>query len=292
MTIKLRESGILEKKGNSWRVRVINAGQGSSGNYSADVLKEYGSIAWPSGTQIFKDHLTENEHYDRSGNHSIDSLVGVTTTNPEWVEEDQGLYADIRIFTHYADFVREAFEHIGLSVEANGVVDDEGNVVQIAPSPLNAIAVVPRAGRGGKFKELQEKYIEPDTLKVVKDERVNMTEEQITALAESIVAGIKPAFDELKESLKPVEPVEEVEEVADLSAVTESALEAGLSKTARGRVVASVREGATPEEAIASEKLIAEEYKALAEADVVGRQHDDKPGTRADSLDSIFGGGK
>lgn len=74
--------------------------------------------------------------------------------------------------------------------------------------------------------------------------------ESLTALAEQVGS--------LVESLKPVEDAPE-ENVIDRAAVVESALEAGLSKSARDRVLKAVEAGSTPEDAIAAEKALRDE---------------------------------
>lgn len=74
--------------------------------------------------------------------------------------------------------------------------------------------------------------------------------ESLSALAEQVGS--------LVESLKPVEDAPE-ENVIDRAAVVESALEAGLSKSARDRVLKAVEAGSTPEDAIAAEKALRDE---------------------------------
>lgn len=277
MTINLLESATIEKKGSDWRICVINAGKGSSGEYPAETLQVFGPLAWPSGTQIFLDHLTESDDWERKGNHSIKDLAGVLTSTPEWDEEKQGLYADARIFETHAPFVSQAFEHIGLSVEAKGTIED-GKVVSIAPSRLNAIAIVPRAGAGGRFSDLIEQFI---------GEEETVTEEQIKALIEGITNAITPLIESLKPAPAP-EPVEDEDKnEVDYAAVTESAIEAGLPKTGRARVIAAVREGATAEDAIASEKAVMEEYSALREAE--GEVHV-AGSAKVETIEDIIGG--
>lgn len=74
--------------------------------------------------------------------------------------------------------------------------------------------------------------------------------ESLSALAEQVGS--------LVESLKPAEDDPE-ENVIDRAAVVESALEAGLSKSARDRVLKAVEAGSTPEDAIAAEKALRDE---------------------------------
>ena len=59
MTIRLAESATAQVVGTRARIRIISEGIGSSGTYPADVIQRDGPAAWPAGTQIFMDHLTE-----------------------------------------------------------------------------------------------------------------------------------------------------------------------------------------------------------------------------------------
>jgi len=78
---------------------------------------------------------------------------------------------------------------------------------------------------------------------------------------------VAEAFEGLKETLVALanripEPVEPQTSEVDIASVVESAVEAGLSKTARTRVVEAVRAGADSESAIAAEKALRDEYEA------------------------------
>ena len=270
--ILLSESATLKKKDNKWIIRIIEEGEGSSGYYSPDVIREKLPQAFPKGTQIYFNHITESERWERGGVRDVRDLVGVFEQDPyEALENGKvGLETEVTFLTQHAEFMKEASAIVGLSIEAPvAYISDEGDVTNVEYTPLNVLTVVPVAGRGGKLKELQEKFSLPDNMKH-DQEGAKVTDEQIKALAESIVAGITPAITELKESLTPKVEEPNKDEV-DLSTVTESALEAGLSKTARARVVQSVREGTKAEDAIATENKLMEEYKAQFEAETQGR---------------------
>lgn len=74
--------------------------------------------------------------------------------------------------------------------------------------------------------------------------------ESLSALAEqvgSLIESLKPAGDAPEEN------------VIDRAAVVESALEAGLSKSARDRVLKAVEAGSTPEDAITAEQALRDE---------------------------------
>lgn len=282
MTIRLHEAttSAPQIKGSKWRAKIINEGKGSSGTYPAAVLKEFGPTAWPQGTHVFLNHLQTSEAEERSGSHDIRDLVGVFESTPEFVESDGGLYAEIKFFEKHRQFMEEIAPYVGLSIEANGEIDESGNVTALYESPLNAVSVVPRAGRGGKLLELIESFRESESDRMIPSdkgepngspavpERKPMNEQEIKALAEALAAAIKPEFAALTEALVPKvteEPI--VEEGVDEAAVVESAVEAGLSKASRTRVVEAVRAGTKPEDAITAEKELREQILAESKQD-------------------------
>lgn len=91
-----------------------------------------------------------------------------------------------------------------------------------------------------------------------------MNEQEIKALAEALALAIEPKFAALTEALTPVAAEPKEEKDVDEAAVVESAVEAGLSKASRVRVVEAVRAGTTPDDAIKAEKDLREQI--LAEA--------------------------
>ena len=252
---RLRESQVARKG----RALLITAGLGSSGSYSAEVLQRDGAAAFPSGTFLYYNHLGESEEWERRGSHDVKDIVGVTKEAATWNEELAGLEAPVEIFPPAQEFVEAVWEHIGLSVESAGVISDDGVVEALIPSPLNAIALVPVAGRGGKIQGLFEGYRErygsisddePD-----KKEDTGMTPEDKQEIVEAVVAGISGAMTELKESLKPVEvEPKDKDEGEDTAAVAEALVEAKLPASARAKVYEAVKGGAKVADAIAAEK--------------------------------------
>lgn len=251
------------------KIRLISAGQGSSGLYPAEMLEHYGPNAFPAGTQLFWDHLGESESWERQGNHSIKDLVGVTTSDAVFSAENSALEAGVKFFPNAADFVREAYQHFDLSIEAAAYVDEEGVVEAIIPSPRNCVALVPKGGRDGKITALVESYREKHG-KIVSnrenagDERKEITVEpkDIKAVTTAVVEAIKPMFTQLSEALAPapvVEESDEAEETVDVGAVAEALIEAGLPKSGRTRVLEAVKAGTDIAKAIEAEKAYVEE---------------------------------
>lgn len=277
---KLKESSSLSAGSGKWHIQLLSEGVGSSGTYAGEMLERDGSLAFPAGTHIYLDHLGESEEYERSGNHSIKDLVGVTLSEAKWDAESKSLRSEAKWFNGYHTFIEEAKEYIGLSIEAAGEIKD-GVVESLHFSPSNAIAVVPRGGRDGKVLSLIESWRETSG-NIVTNENdqgkraVPVTPEDIEKVAEAFAAKIAPAITALTEALKPASADDEVAvdeaDKVDGAEVVEAAVEAGLSKTARARVVEAVKNGAKPADAIEAEKALREEI--LKEADVapvVGR---------------------
>ena len=102
-----------------------------------------------------------------------------------------------------------------------------------------------------------------------------MTPEETKALAEALAEALTPTFDGLREALtpKPVEvPAEDEEVTVDRAEIVEAAVEAGLSKAQRTRVLAAVTAGETLEEAIKAEQALRQE--------ILAEQHkEETPGT-------------
>ena len=78
-------------------VRHIRAGWSLNSNYyPAEVLKRDGAKAWPKGTQLFIDHATDDEDYDRPAG-SVKNLAAIQTEDARWDEASQSLAAEVRL---------------------------------------------------------------------------------------------------------------------------------------------------------------------------------------------------
>lgn len=272
MTAKLRENSTLGAKGAKRRIRLISEGQGSSGLYSGAMLERDGATAFPKGTHIYLDHLTEDEDDARGGSHSIRDLVGATLEDA--VYEAGALNTDAIFFSNWAALVEEMSEFVDLSIEAAGSVR-EGIVESLHPSPMNAVSIVPRGGRDGKILELIESYresgkidnVKPDADKVREDARKDkgMTPEEIKALTEGLVAAVATAvatgLTEIKESLAPVKPEEDKTEAPSAAEVAEALVVSGLPAEARTRVYETLKTNPDYAAAIEAEKTYVDSIK-------------------------------
>jgi len=279
MTIRLSESksASLSIAGTQARIRLISEGVGSSGLYPGDVLERDGAAAFPAGTQIFMDHIMESDTWERKGQHSIKDLVGVTLTDALYDPLEKALNADAKFFEQSAAFIAEAMEYIGLSVEASGTIT-EGIVEAISPSPLNAIAIVPRAGRDGKITALIESYRETHgkiitegaSAPVESGKDKGMTPEDIQKIAEALAAAVAPMFATLTESLKPAPVVDPAgDATADVATVAEALVASALPESARKRVYEAMK---TPNADVA---LVIEAEKAYVAEIMEGAKSED-----------------
>lgn len=276
------QSTVLGDSQNA-RVRFLSAGQGSSGFYPAEMIEQYGPTAFPVGTQLFWDHLTESEEWERRGQHSIKDLVGVTTSEAVYNPEGQSLEADVKFFGNAAPFVRDAFEYFDLSIEAMSYVNEEGVVEALVPSSFNAVSLVPKGGRDGKIIALAESYREkhgnivPSREHATNDGKETGVEpKDIEAIATAVAEALTPSLNAITEALKPAEVVEvDKAEAPEASEVAEALIEAGLTKTARARVFEAVKGGAEVEKAIEAEKTLRDEILKESEKDTdeVGTVH-------------------
>lgn len=275
MTVRIIES---QKNGVRVRIRLISSGLGSSGYYSPEVLEQYGPTAFPSGTHLFMNHLTETEYWDRAGSRDVRDLVGKTISEAEYIAEEQALYAEALIYNKNADLVKEIFEDIDLSIEAAGKKSDNGEVTELLADPHNAIALVPRGGRDGKITEFMESASKPDNLLRERDkmdsneslqekDKVVMTPEDIEKIAEAFAAKIQPALTQITESLKPKEPEAPEDDAVSAAEVTEALIAADLPKELRDKVY----ESADPIKEIENIKTIRESFASKSQEPAVGR---------------------
>lgn len=260
--MKILESysgGVSNAAENRFRVRLITEGQGSSGFYTAEVLERDLPAAMPKGTKVYFDHMSEAE-MDSGRARSMQNLVGVFDSDPV-VEGGEG-FALVRFYENsptYKDvpqFIAEAMDDIGVSIEIHAGLIGEGGVVEALNfSPHNSLAIVTNPGARGRVEALAENFRTPAEGSTI-TERQAMTPEEIQAITSPIIEAIKS----LREELSPV--TEEVEGPTH-AAVAEAIVSAKLTDQGRAAVYAGIESGVSVEEAIKTE--VARE-KAILEA--------------------------
>lgn len=165
-TAALREALTSSKQisGSKWRAKLVAADAwGSSAFYTSEALQRDGSRVFHSGLQMFQDHLTENEKWDRPEG-TVEKLVGKLTSDGEFEPnnpEGPGLYADVEFYESYVSRISEIGKDVGLSINAQGLTEDgerDGRFGPILVALLSAdsVDVVTRAGAGGKLTSILE----------------------------------------------------------------------------------------------------------------------------------------
>jgi hypothetical protein len=320
MALELKENLALSTtsvSGKRWKVKVIESGWGSSGYYGASMLAEYGPKVFKAGTKVFMNHPSAIEANDRP-ERDVHQLAGKLVSDA--VFQENGLYADIQFYSHYAPIIAEMAEDVGLSIHALGnAVEGEaegrqGPIIEsLVEDPLTSVDVVTVAGAGGKFVALLESYkrigeaaefvAEADT----EGNGMSITKEEFDAaiadLKETFVETLSPLRESvsvLVEAATPaeVEATDEVveEEVADAIdpvEVAEKFNESGLPKIALSRVAEAMKSETNTksvDELIAEEKAYADALRAdvAAEAEsVVGTVQEATTTSLADEFASI-----
>lgn len=305
-SIELRESSatLTNVGARRWKAVLITPGQGSSGLYSEEMLKQYGPAAFPKGSHSYVDHPGEGEQ------RSPKNLFGVLAETAHY-EENVGLVAELDIMPHWADFAEAVAPYVGLSIFAAGTASkaEDGTVVieSLEHNITNSIDLVSYAGRGGSLAErlyesaihsnapiivnntivdggsnsgivLEETSVNSaETSGTVITESRNTTKEntvEITELGEKVdkiaegLAALTAVLTPLAESLTAAEPVVEEKEEIDFARVAEAAIDAGLPAAARKAVYEKVRlTGTKVEDVIAEQKALVDDMrKQVAEA--------------------------
>lgn len=143
MTVEIREASgtAIAKKGKRWLVVAATPGQGSSGYYSAEVLREYGPKVFGPGTRAWLDHDTSRKLTD---------LVGVYEDGAYWNEETQRLEAVLTPATKaWEAFLDEIGDKARASIYASGDKDENNNVTALYPTRDASIDLVGYEGLVG-----------------------------------------------------------------------------------------------------------------------------------------------
>lgn len=333
---RIREAssqGVKNVSKGIFEATLITAGQGSSGYYTNELLKNYGPTTFSENRPCFANHSSES---DWENGRDLTKIMGKLVSNAEYSEDADGvgrLTAKVKVRPEWVDFVEEYRDVIGMSISVSGEaseqeIDGQKRIVVESfddDDPYRSVDFVVAAGRGGKVermlesaKRIEEKtantkrfelesalkdgisgwsYVEDydesmiyastddgvfaieyttdehgkivlgnknevrrETVYVPLNVQENLgspTEKESNMDLEKLVKELSEKFDALAESLRPAET-----EAVDRASVVESAIEAGLSKSARARVLVAVEGGASPEDAIAAEKTLKEEYEA------------------------------
>jgi hypothetical protein len=266
------------------RIRIIESDKlGSTGYYSAGVLREYGPAAFPKGTHMHLDHQSWMEFYESPAG-SLKDFAAVIDSDPVYQEasgdQPAGLYADVLVFSQYATLLREMAPYIGVSIDAIGrgeeaVIDGMDTIImtELFASELNRVDFVTHPGAGGRIVSLLEskKIAPPEGARYVNNTPAEKVREDkakggvMGELTEQTGRELLTSFKEVGDLLKAQESDRKAKEAAeakakeeakqvDLVQVIESAVEklteAGLPKVIRTKVIESISTGVPLDDAI------------------------------------------
>jgi len=285
VTKKLVEQGsLLEAKSSNGLipVRIITEGEGSSGVYSRDLLKEHAGAF--NNALSFKNHpIDPNKPWERDFTWITGRVVG----EARYEERDgiAGIYADYKPDAKYREILEEYSEYLGLSVfiEGDGREVDGKYVVESfnGADPYKSVDVVIAPGRGGGFERVMEAYRNIETSAIADDgtataaadlkKKEDKAMDEVKALVEALAKSMDDKFTALEAKVDSVVQLSESAHVAETEKVealdvADKLAEAKLSETGRKRVLESVKAGKPVADAIKVETELRDEILAEAKA--------------------------
>lgn len=224
------------KKGSRWLITVARPGQGSSGFYSEEVLRETGPSAFPPGTKSFFNHDAKRDVRD---------MVGTLEQGAFWNDEAGELQAYLTPFPRYAEVLEQAGKNVEASIHAASRKDARGNLKELVPHRANTVDLVSFAGLDGSGLKMQ---VESLFAAAAAEDEINKKENNVEITKEmwdALVADNKTLSAKFDTFV--AESKAQIQGVAD-----EAALEAAVE--------------ARVEEALAAYKEVA---KSIDEADIL-----------------------
>lgn len=149
---ELKESGSVTAKDNSWFVKIIQPGWGSSGYYSEELLEASAGM-FAKGTKMYVNHS------ESGANRSVKDLAGVFKSDATYMNDGPdgaGLYTEVEVFNSFSPYLEEIAPHIGVSIFASGIAEageaegKQGPIIKEFSKVL-ATDFVDRPGAGGKI---------------------------------------------------------------------------------------------------------------------------------------------
>lgn len=181
----------VKRHNGRWLVAIATPGQGSSGYYAEDMLKEFGPKAFPAGAKAFINHESSRNPKD---------MIGTYPEGAYWDEDRKQLMGELETFSHWKEFVEEVGPHCGMSIYMAGKSDKEGNVTELIENIQNGADLVSYPGLDGsgiieKLESARAGSNQPlVALTEEKDEQgkeaKTMTEEQFNELKTLLTAAI------------------------------------------------------------------------------------------------------
>lgn len=146
-----------ETKPGTFRIQIIDAGQGSSGFYPVETLQRAAKErVFKAGTHMHLDHPTATEMSERPVR-SVKDWVGVLEEDAEFNVQTSALEAKVKVFAPYRELLTGMAPHVGVSIRAyaEGDYTKDGVTFSRITEALG-VDYVTQAGRGGKILEVLE----------------------------------------------------------------------------------------------------------------------------------------
>lgn len=258
--ITITESaGQPRKVGKRWYVTIARPGKGSSGDYTEEVLKSTGPIAFPPGTKSYFGH-TVTEKRD------VRDQVGTFKEGAFWNEQEGELGGYLTPSPRYRAVLDEMVDeetgdsYVEASIHAAASKDPRGNVKALLPRRDNTVDLVAFAGLEGSGLKYQveslfaaasagvEEYEEENnmTFEITKElwESFTATQAALSAKFDTFVAESKVELQgkadaealelaveaRVEEALTGYAEVETAIDAADIPAVVKESLKASARK--------------------------------------------------------------
>ena len=177
-------------------IEVISPGIGSSGYYSAEVLRNaVEERAFGKGCHVYIDHPTESENYARPAR-TVKDLVGKLIEDAH-LDSEGRIVAEVQIFKPFRPLLNDPdfTESVGMSIRASaetrmGKVGEKAMTIitRLIPDRLNSVDVVTHAGRGGRILAVLE------SLRTPTDSEADATEAAVSDQREALSNALNAAY--------------------------------------------------------------------------------------------------
>lgn len=142
-----------------YKIRLIDAGIGSSGVYPAATLQQAAADRiFPKGTRVHLDHPFKQS--EMSGPRSVKDWCAVLEEDAVYNSEQESLESSIRVFKPYQQLIEEMKDEVGMSIiafaETSPATTPGGLPVVDKLTEGLSVDFVTAAGRGGKILQVLE----------------------------------------------------------------------------------------------------------------------------------------
>lgn len=255
-------------------IKIIEPGWGSSCYYPADVLERDGPGVFTRGTQMFWDHMTEQEMTEQPEG-ELNNLASVLETDARWEPDNPngpGLYADAKVFGPYDEKLDDLGPHIGTSINTTGLAESgeaegrEGMVLtELRKNPFTSVDYVTKPGAGGAVLQLFESLRPSKAGGRQMPEELKEAQDKLDT-AERELAESKEREAELKAELEAREAKDRSIKATELA--TESLKDIDLPEAAKTKVIEKIAaDPPVTEDGKLDESAIPDRTREAAEAE-------------------------